>query len=113
MSDELVILEKQKYLRDHVLDKGYSAENFVGFMQNMRGTPVPIVRVEGGDDLNQWTLEELKDMVDKFMKMQLASPGSAVIAEAVGETVDSEPPANGTAATQVPDISLEVQQVGV
>ena len=37
MTDELLTLEKQKYLRDKVLDKGFSAEAFVAYLQGIRG----------------------------------------------------------------------------
>jgi hypothetical protein len=38
MSVDLARSEKQKYLREHILDKGYDIEKFVGYMQGLRGT---------------------------------------------------------------------------
>ena len=37
MTDELVRMEKQKYLRDNVVDKGYSTEQFIAYLQGIRG----------------------------------------------------------------------------
>ena len=37
MTDELVRMEKQKYLRDNVVDKGYSTEHFISYLQGIRG----------------------------------------------------------------------------
>jgi len=37
MSKENIRQEKQKYLRENVLDKGFSADDFVEYMQSLRG----------------------------------------------------------------------------
>ena len=37
MSVDLARTEKQKYLREHILDKGYETEKFVSYMQGLRG----------------------------------------------------------------------------
>lgn len=37
MSDDLTRSDKQRYLRENVLDKGYSVEEFVGYMQGLKG----------------------------------------------------------------------------
>lgn len=57
MEDELS--EKQTYLRENVLEKGFDAENFMQFLQTKKG--------DSGLDLNIWSLEELKQAVSEFI----------------------------------------------
>jgi hypothetical protein len=71
MSVDLARAEKQKYLREHILEKGYEIEKFVSYMQGLRGTDwdhrgQPLV--EGGDDIDVWSFEEIKDIVDRFVE---------------------------------------------
>jgi hypothetical protein len=37
MSEDFARSEKQKYLREKILDKGYPAEKFVEYMLSLRG----------------------------------------------------------------------------
>lgn len=38
MSEDLAREEKQQFLREQILDRGYSPEKFVEFMSGLRGT---------------------------------------------------------------------------
>ena len=51
--------EKQNYLRENILDKGYEAEDFVSYLTQKKG--------DEGVDLNNWTLEELKLLVQEYI----------------------------------------------
>lgn len=49
--------EKQTYLRTEVLEKGYDPEKFSEFLFSKK---------EGGEDINRWHINELKDLVRAF-----------------------------------------------
>lgn len=58
MEDELS--EKQTYLRENVLEKGFDAESFMSFLQSKKG--------EKGLDLKVWSMEELIKAVSEFIE---------------------------------------------
>ena len=58
MEDDLS--EKQAFLRENILEKGYDAEDFMKLLQSKKG--------ELGLDLSSWSMEELKDAVKEFIK---------------------------------------------
>ena len=45
------ITDKQNYLKTEILDKGYDTQTFIDYLKSGK---------EGGDDVNNWTMEELK-----------------------------------------------------
>ncbi len=51
--------EKQNYLRENILDKGYEAEDFVSFLIQKKG--------DDGVDLSNWSLNELKFTVQEYI----------------------------------------------
>ena len=51
--------EKQAFLRETILEKGYDAEDFMRLLQEKKG--------ESGLDLISWTMNELKDAVKEFI----------------------------------------------
>ena len=53
------IQNKQAYLRENVLEKGYDADEFMEFLQEKKG--------ENGLDLNTWTMKELTTAVIDFI----------------------------------------------
>jgi len=53
------IQNKQAYLRENVLEKGYDADEFMEFLQEKKG--------ENGLDLNTWTMKELTKAVTDFI----------------------------------------------
>ena len=54
--------QKQLFLRENILDKGYEAEDFVSYLTSKKG--------EEGINLNNWSLEELKSVVNEFISSQ-------------------------------------------
>jgi hypothetical protein len=49
--------EKQKYLVEEIINKNYDTEKFSEYISNLK---------ENGTDLNNWTFDELKDVVSSF-----------------------------------------------
>ena len=54
---------KQSYLREEIIQKGYDPEEFMNFLADQRG--------EEKVDLEYWTMEELKNIVESFKKAKL------------------------------------------
>jgi len=55
--------EKQIFLRQNILDKGYDTNTFVEFMMNKKGG-------EEGADVSNWSMSELKIVVREFISLQ-------------------------------------------
>ena len=55
------IKKKQNILQKEIIDKNYDKTAFINFC---------LWKKEDGDDLNNWTLEELKEIVEEFVKSQ-------------------------------------------
>jgi len=53
--------QKQLFLRENILDKGYNAEDFMNLLHSKKG--------ESGLDLNNWTMDELSSVVTEFTSM--------------------------------------------
>ena len=51
--------QKQNYLRENILDKGYEAEDFVTYLTSKKG--------DEGINLGNWSLEELKSVVQEYI----------------------------------------------
>ena len=66
--DELT--QKQTYLRESILEKGYDADEFMKFLQDKKG--------EQGLDLNSWKLPELTDAVLEFVKDKDPQPNNEI-----------------------------------
>ncbi len=66
--------QKQVFLRENILNKGFSANDFMGFLQSKKG--------ESGLDLNNWTLEELdltvKEFIVKMNNQESPSPSQKI-----------------------------------
>ena len=60
---------KQLYLREEIIDQGYDPSDFNLYMCN--------IRQEENIDLNNWTLEELKNVVTNYKESQ-ASKGNEI-----------------------------------
>ena len=58
MEDELN--EKQTFLRENILEKGYDPEDFMKLLQSKKG--------ELGLDLSSWNMDELREAVKEFTK---------------------------------------------
>ena len=57
--------EKQIYLRENILDKGYDGEEFAAFLTSKKGDDG-----EEEVDLDNWSLDELKAVVQEFIYYQ-------------------------------------------
>lgn len=60
---------KQTYLRTEILDKGYDAERFVDFMGSLRENGIS--DGHSGEDLENWSFEDLMTAVSDFQKANL------------------------------------------
>ena len=54
--------QKQIYLRENILEKGYDGEDFASFLTSKKG--------EEGVNLKSWSLDELKAIVQEFIVFQ-------------------------------------------
>ena len=81
------IEEKQNYLRENVLEKGYDPNVFMEFLVLKKG--------EEAADLNAWTFDEIKSTVQEFTtNFQPSNPISAEVPvpeENTGEEQNSVP----------------------
>lgn len=64
MDMDSVKRQKQQYLREEIIDKGYSAQVFVEYLATVR---------EDGDDIDMWEYDDLKAMVKQFQINQSIS----------------------------------------
>ena len=55
------IEEKQNYLREKILDKGYDTNDFTIFLKAKKG--------EDGEDVSNWTMSELEQVVKEFITL--------------------------------------------
>ena len=55
--------EKQSFLRENILNKGLDGEEFMNFLVKLKG--------ENANDLDKWTLDELKMVKHKINKYSL------------------------------------------
>ena len=51
--------EKQKYLRQNILDKGYDANDFIAFLESKKG--------EGASDISNWSKIDLYAVVQEYI----------------------------------------------
>ncbi len=54
--------EKQNFLRENILEKGYDANLFVEFLIGKKG--------EEGADVGNWTMNDLQKVVKEFISLQ-------------------------------------------
>jgi len=57
--------EKQNYLRENILEKGYDASQFVEFLKLKKG--------EAGSDITNWSMEDLCEVVQEFISNNSSS----------------------------------------
>ena len=53
--------EKQNYLRQNILDKGYDANEFVAFLISKKG--------EAASDISNWSMKDLHVVVQEFISI--------------------------------------------
>ena len=51
--------EKQNFLRENILEKGYDVNQFVAFLQSKKG--------EAGSDISNWSKDDLHIVVKEFI----------------------------------------------
>ena len=71
--------QKQIYLREQILDQNYEPESFANFLKTKKG--------EKGSDINNWTLEELKSIVEEYKNTENKKDNSST------HSLDDVPPA--------------------
>ena len=54
--------EKQNYLKEHILDKGYDTNEFTSFLISKKD--------EGGDDISNWSFQDLKGAVEEYLSQK-------------------------------------------
>ena len=59
---EETLRQKQLFLRENILDKGYSTDDFMDLLHSKKG--------DQGLDLNNWTMRELKLIVKEFISYE-------------------------------------------
>jgi hypothetical protein len=59
---EETLRQKQLFLRENILDKGYSTDDFMDLLHSKKG--------EEGLDLNNWTMRELSLVVKEFISYE-------------------------------------------
>lgn len=64
--NENSIEEKQEYLRENILEKGYDANTFADFLVSKRG--------EEAADLGTWSMIDLMEVVQEFLEKHKADP---------------------------------------
>ena len=62
MTDDSSQEEKQIFLRENILEKGYDTNMFVEFLMDKKG--------EDGADVGNWSMNDLKIVVKEFISMQ-------------------------------------------
>ena len=61
MTDDATIEEKQGFLRETILDKGYDVNQFIQFLTDKKG--------EEGADVSNWSMHDLQIVVKEFIKL--------------------------------------------
>ena len=61
MSDDATMEEKQNFLRETILEKGYDVNQFIEFLIEKKG--------EGGADVSVWSMHDLQIVVQEFIQL--------------------------------------------
>ena len=59
--EEVSTQDKQNYLRENILEKGYDATQFINFLKYKKG--------EEGEDVSNWSMPELQNVVNEFISL--------------------------------------------
>ena len=82
------IQAKQTLLQTEIIDKNYDKTAFINFCLSKK---------ENGDDLNNWSLEELKQIVTEFVNSQTEGQPEQQVTEVPQEPSGQVPPKEGEA----------------
>ena len=72
------ITDKQNFLREEIMDKGYNPQAFQEFMMQQSST--------GDIDLDNWTMQDLRDVVEKFKQISVPQENAENVEENVIES---------------------------
>ena len=61
MSDDATMEEKQSFLREIILEKGYDVKQFINFLIEKKG--------EDGADVGIWSMHDLQIVVKEFIQL--------------------------------------------
>ena len=64
--EDLSQQEKQNFLRENILEKGYDVNEFVSFLQSKKG--------EAGSDISNWSMNDLYIVVKEFISINSSGP---------------------------------------
>ena len=59
-------VEKQNFLRENILEKGYDVNQFVEFLKSKKG--------EAGSDISNWSMNDLYIVVKEFISINSSGP---------------------------------------
>ena len=62
--------EKQNFLRENILEKGYDVNEFVTFLKSKKG--------EAGSDISNWSMNDLHDVVREFISLNAPQSESEI-----------------------------------
>lgn len=63
-------IAKQAFLKEAIIDKGVTPQRFSEFVQNMKDEPL---------DIDNWTLEELKKIVELFEQSEIEAKNNVIL----------------------------------
>jgi len=80
--------EKQNYLRENILEKGYDVNEFVSFLKSKKG--------EEGADIENWSMEDLVEVVKEFVEQnkteKTSKPQSLTQSKTMAPQKTNDPP---------------------
>ncbi len=94
------LAEKQEFLNKEILEKGYEANDFVSFAKEKKG--------ENGDDLNSWTLDELRMAVEEFQKKHKLKKSEEEKNSVIDNVEEEEENRDGSSGVE--DVTPEVSE---
>ena len=98
MTDDSSQEEKQNFLRENILEKGYDTNMFVDFLIGKKG--------EDGADVGNWSMSDLQIVVKEFISMQsnIYNPPKET---PVIPNIEVSPPVNNDPLTTAPKIQVQ------
>ena len=84
-------VEKQNYLREAIIQSGYDNEQFEALLKEKKGI-IFLTNIENGDNLQNWTLDELKDVVNEFKEKLITVKNSEEEKEPIINSEDTKEP---------------------
>ena len=86
MTDQTTVEEKQEYLRQNILEKGFDANLFADYLITKKG--------EDGADIGSWSMEDLRKVVEEFIEKQTSflTGGDNIISQVPNSNEIAEEP---------------------